>query len=69
MGAQGLQRGARVRVRLGSIDLMSLDVGGTVTAQLQDPAAAPSPEQEEEELESAGPLQIAVDVDEPASGT
>ena len=63
MGAQGLPRGAKVRVKLGDIDLMALDVSGTVTARL-DTEAPVEEEAEEEETESAGPLKIAVDLDE-----
>ncbi|MFM8866149.1 MAG: RNB domain-containing ribonuclease [Limnohabitans sp.] len=63
MGAQGLPRGARVRVRLGHIDLMALDVGGTVSARLDTQAPAPE-DLEDDDTESAGPLQIAVDVNE-----
>ena len=68
MGAQGLPRGAKVRVQLGAIDLMALDVHGTVTARL-DSEAAPSgeAEAEDEDTEAAGPLQIAVDLDEPSA--
>jgi exoribonuclease II len=64
MGAQGLLRGARVRVQLGEIDLMALDVKGTVTAHLDAPAAAEdaTDEAEDEEAMSAGPLTIAVDL-------
>ncbi|MFM7025836.1 MAG: ribonuclease catalytic domain-containing protein [Limnohabitans sp.] len=66
MGAQGLPRGARVRIRLGTIDLMALDVSGTVTARLdtEDPAAPQEPEVEDDESESTGPLKIAVDLDD-----
>ncbi len=64
MGAQGLLRGAKVRVKLGDIDLMALDVNGTVIAQLQTPMEVDATESEEEEIESAGPLQIAVDLEE-----
>ena len=66
MGAQGLARGAKVRVKLGEIDLMALDVSGTVTARLDSeaPATAEAEESEEDETESAGPLKIAVDLDE-----
>jgi exoribonuclease-2 len=63
MGAQGLPRGARVRVRLGHIDLMALDVSGTVAARL-DTEVPLTEDMEEDEAESAGPLQIAVDVNE-----
>jgi exoribonuclease-2 len=66
MGAQGMPRGAKVRVKLGEIDLMALDVGGTVTARLDSEAPAEE-ESEEDETESAGPLQIAVDLNETPS--
>ena len=65
MGAQGLARGARVRVKLGAIDLMALDVNGTVMAHLDAPDAADAQEideSEEAEALAAGPLTIAVDL-------
>ena len=37
LGAQGLPRNARVRVRLGEIDLIMLDVQGTVVEHLDAP--------------------------------
>ena len=37
MGAQGLPRGARVRVKLGEMDLITLDIGGTVVERLDAP--------------------------------
>lgn len=64
MGAQGLPRGTKVRVRLGDIDLMALDVSGTVIAQLDAQASGVEAEGEEDDTESAGPLQIAVDLNE-----
>jgi len=73
LGAQGLPRGARVRVRLGAIDEVALDVSGTVLERL-DAEAAPMEEEEAEDAEAehlaAGPIAIAVDVNEPegASG-
>ena len=69
MGAQGLQRGAKVRVRLGEVDLMALDVSGTVIAQLNTDAAGTETQAgdtEEDDTDNAGPLQIAVDLNEPA---
>jgi exoribonuclease-2 len=71
MGAQGLPRGARVRVKLGDVDLMALDVSGTVTARLDSeaPTETGNEEAEDEEIDNAGPLQIAVDLDEPAPPT
>ncbi|MDI9233991.1 ribonuclease catalytic domain-containing protein [Limnohabitans lacus] len=66
MGAQGLLRGARVRVQLGEIDLMALDVKGTVTEHLDVPVVADeaSDEGEDEEALNAGPLTIAVDLND-----
>ncbi len=64
LGAQGLQRGATVRVKLGAIDLITLDVAGTVVEQLDAlAAAAPADEEGEEEEAAAGPIAIAVDMD------
>ncbi len=66
-GAQGLPRGARVRVRIGSIDEITLDVHGTVIERLDtaeaDDAADEETDAEESEL-AAGPISIAVDMDE-----
>ena len=68
LGAQGLPRGTRVRVKLGEIDAIALDVRGTVLDVLQaEPvgvgAPAPTPDEDDEES-AAGPLTIAVDVGE-----
>ena len=66
LGAQGLARGARVRVRLGAIDEITLDVSGTVIEQLDAvPATSADDANEEDEDEvAAGPIAIAVDMDE-----
>ena len=63
LGAADLPRGARVRVRLGEIDLITLDITGTVIERL-DTAAAPqaSAEDDSDEETVAGPIAIAVDV-------
>lgn len=63
-GTQGLQRGAHVRVKLGEIDEIALDVHGTVIARLDDTAAEAVSEEEsgEDEEEVAGPIAIAVDL-------
>ena len=72
MGAQGLPRGARVRVQLGEVDLMALDVHGTVLAHLDATDTATEQDEDEDEV-VAGPVHIAVDLNEadqvPASGT
>ena len=66
-GAQGLPRGARVRVRLGEIDQITLDVHSTVIERLD---AEPEDAELEDELDggeelAAGPISIAVDLSEP----
>jgi exoribonuclease-2 len=67
LGAGDLPRGARVRVRLGTIDAITLDVGGTVAARLDaDPQPLPSEEDDSGDVLEAGPIAIAVDVDETA---
>ena len=67
LGAQGLPRGARVRVKLGAIDEITLDVNGTLLARLDDPldASDDGPNDEEGDDDAvAGPIAIAVDVNE-----
>ena len=68
LGADGLPRNARVRVRLGAVDEISLDIGGTVIERLDAeavPAADDDDSADTEEL--GGPLTIAVDMDESAA--
>jgi exoribonuclease-2 len=60
--APPLERGALVRVRLGSVDNMALDVSASFLALLDAPSA-PEEDSGDEEL-SAGPLTIAMDLDE-----
>ena len=79
VGAQGLPRNARVRVRLGDIDLIMLDVQGTVTEHLDPPAdttgaSATDEDREDEDAEDedgtiAGPLAIALDVSDNADSS
>jgi exoribonuclease-2 len=63
-GTQGLMRGARVRVRLGEIDEIALDVHGTVIERLDAAPAEAAAEEEssEDDEEVAGPIAIAVDL-------
>jgi len=73
MGAQGLPRGARVRVRLGEMDLITLDIHGTVVERLDAPALDGSVpdalgDEAQEDDEVSGPIAIAVDVDEAPLG-
>jgi len=77
LGADGLPRGAHVRVRITGTDLLTLDVHASVAARLEDEAAAAAPadesDAEADAEESAGPLTLAIDVkdgeDEPAAAT
>ena len=70
LGAQGMGRGARVRVKLGQVDLISLDIHGTVVARLDDPLdpSDDAPLDAEDDGDgaevTAGPIAIAVDVNE-----
>ena len=69
LGAQGLPRGARVRVKLGDIDLISLDVNGTVLERLDTPSDTSEPVEpgdggDDDEDTVAGPIAIAVDLSE-----
>lgn len=74
LGAQNLPRGARVRVKLGEIDEITLDVNGTVLERLDSPAdsaeTAPQGDEagEDDEEAVAGPIAIAVDVNETEAG-
>ncbi len=68
MGAQGLPRGARVRVKLGDIDEITLDITGTVIERLDmtpDEGNASADEDDGELDAPAGPISIAVDISEP----
>jgi exoribonuclease-2 len=68
LGAKDLPRGARVRVKLGDIDEVTLDVMGTVIERLDTlPATADAQDgagDDEDEGAVAGPIAIAVDLSE-----
>ena len=66
LGAQGLLRGTRVRVKLGEIDDIGLDVHGTVTEVLDGDFLGDEPTDEDDDA-TAGPLAIAVDVADSAA--
>jgi len=72
LGAQNLPRGARIRVRLGEVDEITLDVHGTLVERLDDPqdSSDDGPVEDAEDDEAvAGPIAIAVDVNEPEAGS
>ncbi|MDO5652727.1 MAG: RNB domain-containing ribonuclease [Brachymonas sp.] len=73
MGADSLPRNAQVRVKLGTINLMALDVTGTVSARLDDGASSDPAEDGgdtasgadgDDDMLATGPLAIAMDVNE-----
>ncbi|MDO9166286.1 MAG: RNB domain-containing ribonuclease [Rhodoferax sp.] len=72
VGAKDLPRGARVRVRLGDIDEVTLDVTGTVVARLdavaETVATLEDEVEDDEEDVVAGPIAIAVDMTENDTG-
>jgi exoribonuclease-2 len=74
LGSEGVARGARVRVRLGAVDDITLEVAGTVVERLDPAPQAVSAEDDtgDEEETVGGPIAIAVDVTEgaePDNGT
>jgi exoribonuclease-2 len=69
MGANQLERGTKVSVKLGDINLMTLDVSGTildirVAVHTGDMTISDVSEEESEESDVIGALSIAVDMDE-----
>jgi exoribonuclease II len=65
LGGGELPRGSHVRVKLGEVDPITLDVKGTVVERLDvapEPLAAEEEESDEEPV--AGPIAIAVDVND-----
>ena len=68
LGAQALPRGAKVRIQLGAVDLISLDLQGTVIERLDSPQESSADEQDadDDSIDDsiAGPLAIALDVNE-----
>ena len=64
MGTQALVRGACVRVRLGTIDPIALDVHGTITEVLAADSQDLADSADEDDDETGSSLTIAVDLDE-----
>ncbi len=67
-GAQGLPRGARVLVKLGDIDLVSLDIHGTVTERLDTEPEVFDADEEQDDDTAVGPITIAVDMSDADAG-
>jgi exoribonuclease-2 len=73
MGVPGLPRGARLRIRLGTVDEIALDVSGTLLERLDseagaDAAQAQEPEGEEDDA-PVGPIALAMDLSDPDPAT
>ena len=66
MGAEGLPRGAHVRVRLGEVDEITLDISGTVIERLDLPDDAMDADEESEDDNDgvASPLALAIDIND-----
>jgi exoribonuclease-2 len=67
MGAQGLPRGARLRVKLGEIDLITLDVSATLLERLDTDTGASDDTQNDPDSDdetAAGPIAIAMDLND-----
>jgi exoribonuclease-2 len=62
LGAEGLPRGAHVRVKITGTDLLTLDLHANVTARLDDAPAAEAEPDADELADNAGPLTLAIDV-------
>ncbi len=64
MGGDGLPRGAQVRIRLGAIDEIGLDVSGTVLERLDTAVAAVTETADEDDEALGAPVALAIDVNE-----
>jgi exoribonuclease-2 len=69
-GAESLERGARVRVRIARVDLLTLDLHAALQERLPEVPAAAAGEPEDEAAD-VGPLHLAIEVDDaaPPGGT
>ncbi len=72
LGAESLPRNARVRVRVTGSDLLTLDLHANVIARIDDPATASDDAPEVDDpadgsAESAGPLTLAIDMQDAAA--
>ncbi len=63
LGTEGLPRGAHVRVRLGAIDDITLEISGTVIERLDGPVDDSESEDEDDDS-LASPLALAINLDD-----
>jgi exoribonuclease-2 len=70
-GTESLPRNSRIRARVTGIDLLTLDLHAALAARLDEVASGATPQAEdtaEDEAEPIGaPLQLAIELDEPAA--
>ncbi len=65
LGCEPLPRGSHVRVRITSLDEMTLDVHATLVERLDEATAAEEPDSDDDELEAAAaPLALAIDLND-----
>jgi exoribonuclease-2 len=62
LGAPHLERGASIRLKLGEVDTMALDVSATFLAALTDDVAQDDDMAEDDAV--AGPIALALDVND-----
>jgi exoribonuclease II len=70
-GTDSLPRGSRVRARVTGMDLLTLELHATLAARLDQPAAEGGVDDDaaDDEVEAAGTLKLAIDVDEGGTTT
>ncbi len=72
VGTYDVPRGSKVRVKLGAVDLISLDISGTLLERLDAPdaqSASDADAQDDDADAGAGPIAIAMDLSDAAQGT
>jgi exoribonuclease II len=62
LGTMDVPRGTKVRVKLGEIDEITLDISGTLVERLDAAPVADANPEEDDDNDMAGPIAIAVDV-------
>jgi exoribonuclease II len=65
-GSDGLPRGCRVRARVTGMDLLTLELHASLLARLDEAPAAVEEDAGEDEVEAAGSLKLAIDVEDSA---
>ena len=71
VGTYDVPRGSKVRVKLGAVDLISLDISGTLLERLDTPdaqSASDADAQDDDADAGAGPIAIAMDLSDAAEG-